>query len=152
MTLQYNNISQPTFQFQFQSFFLTTLPDGYGPLEGSLYAPRLDESCSTTDVGLPKAFGDYQYYWSFGGDQYFNLPAAIDNIFGTQGIWPQIIHVMSQPAFEAAGYTAMGNICVLIYVITSKLIFFSFLLRIRVEIRMYKDRQNLCFDLFHANN
>jgi hypothetical protein len=70
-------------------------------------------------VGLPKAFGDYQYYFSFGGDQYFNLPAAIDNIFGTQGIWPQIIHVMSQPAFEAAGYTAMGNFCVLIYFIVA---------------------------------
>ena len=56
-----------------------------------------------------RAFGDYQYYMSFGGDQYFNLPATIDAIFGASGIYPQMGHVLSQPSFEAAGYTAMGQ-------------------------------------------
>ena len=56
-----------------------------------------------------RAFGDYQYYVSYGGDQYFNVPAAIDNIFGASGIYPQLGHVLAQPSFEAAGYTAIGK-------------------------------------------
>ena len=84
------------------------MPDGFGHLEGF---HRQNVNGSSTDVGLPRAFGDYQYYASFGGDQYLDLPAAIDNIYGTSGIWPQVVHVMSQPFFEAAGYTAMGKAC-----------------------------------------
>jgi len=62
-----------------------------------------------TDPGVPRAFGDYQYYVSLGGDQYFNLPASVDAIFGASGVYPQMCHVLSQPSFESAGYTAMGE-------------------------------------------
>jgi hypothetical protein len=56
-----------------------------------------------------RAFGDYQYYLSFGGDQYLNIPAAVDGIIGVSGLYRQMGHALSQPSFESAGYTAMGR-------------------------------------------
>jgi len=56
-----------------------------------------------------KAYGDYQYYMSFGGDQYFDLNRAIDAIYGSGGLIIQTGHWMSQVSYEVAGYAAIGN-------------------------------------------
>ena len=78
------------------------------------YADNLNAARLTTQVPFgalesSREFGDYQFYMSFGGDQYLNRPASVDGIIGVSGIYRQISHLLSQPAFEAAGYTAMGK-------------------------------------------
>ena len=95
----------------FSSDILSTFAADRTPLESFFYVQGFNSSAaaSTAELDSSRAFGDYQYYMSFGGDQYFNLPAAIDNIFGTSGIYPQLGHVLAQPNFEAAGYTAIGE-------------------------------------------
>ena len=61
-----------------------------------------------------KAFGDYQYFLSFGGDQYLDIPLSIDAVYGTRGMIVQICHFFSQVSYEVTGYAAMGN-----FIITS---------------------------------
>ena len=82
------------------------------PLESFILMPGFNATSggAISELDSSRAFGDYQYYVSYGGDQYFNLPAAIDNIFGASGIYPQLGHVLAQPSFEAAGYTAIGEV------------------------------------------
>lgn len=70
-----------------------------------------DSSCLADTSAEAKAYGDYQYYMSFGGDQYFDLNRAIDAIYGSTGILIQTGHWMSQMSYEVAGYTAIGEIC-----------------------------------------
>lgn len=65
-------------------------------------------TCLVEAIEDSKKFGDYQYYMSFGGDQYFDLPRPIDAIFGSGGLIIQTGHWMSQVSYEVAGYTAIG--------------------------------------------
>jgi hypothetical protein len=52
------------------------------------------ETCSAANNGTclslkpdqSKAFGDYQYFLSFGGDQYLDIPLAIDAAYGPRGL------------------------------------------------------------------
>ena len=69
-----------------------------------------DSSCLADTSAEAKAYGDYQYYMSFGGDQYFDLNRAIDAIYGSTGILIQTGHWMSQTSYEVAGYTAIGEL------------------------------------------
>ena len=57
-----------------------------------------------------KAFGDYQYFLSFGGDQYLDIPLAIDAAYGIRGMIVQIGHCISQVSYEVTGYAVMGKI------------------------------------------
>ena len=66
-----------------------------------------NSTCLATEAS--RAYGDYQYYMSFGGDQYFDLNKAIDAIFGASGLLIQTGHWMSQVSYEVAGYSAIGN-------------------------------------------
>lgn len=68
-----------------------------------------DTAVADLDLDQLRAFGEYQYYLSYGGDQYFNVPRVIDNVFGPPGIYRQLGHMLAQISFEAAGYTAMGQ-------------------------------------------
>ena len=56
-----------------------------------------------------RAFGDYQYYLSFGGDQYFNMPRVIDSVFGLAGQLSQMSNWICAVPFELVGYTVYGN-------------------------------------------
>jgi hypothetical protein len=69
-------------------------------------APKSDQS---------KAFGDYQYFLSFGGDQYLDIPLAIDAAYGTRGLIVQMGHFTSQVSYEVIGYAAIGNDFSLLY-------------------------------------
>ena len=74
----------------------------------------VDNSCVEDPNGkcmmdLRRRFGDYQYYMSFGGDQYFDLIRALDAIYGTSGIIIQLGHFISQASYEMTGYAAMGE-------------------------------------------
>ena len=65
-------------------------------------------------IGLDEArasstYGAYQYYLSFGGDQFFNIPTIIDNNFGVLGLGIHVAHFIGGMSFELAGYTAYGN-------------------------------------------
>lgn len=57
----------------------------------------------------PRLFGDYQYYISFGGDQYLDIPLAIDAAYGTRGLIVQVGHFISQVSYEVTGYAALGK-------------------------------------------
>lgn len=73
------------------------------------YSSAANDTCLATGSPQPKAFGDYQYYLSFGGDQYLDIPLAIDAAYGTRGMVVQIGHCLSQVSYEVTGYAAMGN-------------------------------------------
>ena len=82
----------------------------YNPtLMASAPCSGVASTCLATTSQDPKAFGDYQYYMSFGGDQYFDLNKVIDAIYGASGLIIQTGHWMSQVSYEVTGYTAMGN-------------------------------------------
>jgi hypothetical protein len=66
------------------------------------------ENCLSKESG--RFFGDYQYFLSFGGDQYFDLPLAIDAIYGTRGLIVQVGHCLSQVSYEVTGYAAIGKL------------------------------------------
>ena len=66
------------------------------------------ENCLSKESG--RFFGDYQYFLSFGGDQYFDLPLAIDAIYGTRGLIVQVGHFLSQVSYEITGYAAIGKL------------------------------------------
>lgn len=68
-----------------------------------------NSTCLIESSGDSKKFGDYQYFMSFGGDQYFDLNKAIDAIFGASGLIIQTGHWLSQVSYEVAGYTTVGN-------------------------------------------
>jgi len=53
---------------------LKTINNGQQNMEGFCTG---NNSCPPTEVGVPRAYGDYQYYLSFGGDQV--LICATDN-------------------------------------------------------------------------
>ena len=57
----------------------------------------------------PKAFGEYQYFLSFGGDQYLDIPLAIDAAYGIRGMIVQVGHFISQVSYEVTGYATMGK-------------------------------------------
>ena len=66
-------------------------------------------TCSSVDVYEPRAFGEYQYYQSFGGDQYYNMPLVMENVFGVLGIVIHVSHFIAGLVFELTGYTTFGN-------------------------------------------
>ena len=68
-----------------------------------------NSTCLAEGSEASRAYGDYQYYMSFGGDQYFDLNRAIDAIYGASGLIIQTGHWLSQVSYEVAGYTAIGN-------------------------------------------
>ena len=83
----------------------------------SKYNPGTPEACQgdpgTCLIGGSedsRAFGDYQYFISFLGDQYLDIPLAIDAIYGTRGLIVQLTHFFSQVSFEVTGYAALGNV------------------------------------------
>ncbi len=43
-------------------------------------------TCLSLKPDQSKAFGEYQYFLSFGGDQYLDIPLAIDAAYGTRGL------------------------------------------------------------------
>jgi len=90
------------FYYFFRSYY-------YNPSLAALHACAGANSTCLATAGDSKAFGDYQYYMSFGGDQYFDLNRAIDAIYGASGLLIQTGHWMSQTSYEVAGYTAIGN-------------------------------------------
>jgi hypothetical protein len=57
----------------------------------------------------PRAYGDYQYYLSFGGDQYFDIPNIIENNFGVLGLVVHVTHFIAGQSFELTGYSAYGK-------------------------------------------
>jgi hypothetical protein len=65
-------------------------------------------TCLALGEDQSKAFGDYQYFLSFGGDQYLDIPLAIDAAYGTRGLIVQMGHFLSQVSYEVTGYAAMG--------------------------------------------
>ena len=71
------------------------------PLEDS-------SSCLQGFQAEPRLFGDYQYFLSFGGDQYLDIPLAIDAVYGTRGLIVQVGHFISQVSYEVTGYAALG--------------------------------------------
>ena len=58
----------------------------------------------------PRLYGDYQYFLSFGGDQYFDIPNIIENNFGVLGQVVHVAHFIAGQSFELAGYTAFGKL------------------------------------------
>jgi hypothetical protein len=68
-----------------------------------------NETCSSYTSLFPRAFGDYQYYLSFGGDQYFDIPNIMENNFGVLGLVVHVTHFIAGQSFELAGYTAYGK-------------------------------------------
>jgi len=68
-----------------------------------------NDTCVVPGFERPKAFGDYQYFLSFGGDQYLDIPLSIDAAYGTRGLIVQCGHFVSQVSYEVAGYTALGE-------------------------------------------
>ena len=66
-------------------------------------------SVFVTSYERNRAFGDYQYYLSFGGDQYFNMPKVIDSVFGLAGQVSQMSNWICAVPFELVGYTVYGN-------------------------------------------
>lgn len=68
-----------------------------------------NSTCIAPGAQSSKGFGDYQYFLSFGGDQYLDIPLAIDAAYGTRGLIVQIGHFTSQVSFEVVGYAAMGE-------------------------------------------
>jgi hypothetical protein len=78
---------------------------------------HVNNACSSTHNGTcsailptdPRAYGDYQYYLSFGGDQYFDIPNIIENNFGVLGLVVHVAHFIAGQSFELAGYTAYGE-------------------------------------------
>ena len=72
--------------------------------------PSLNGTCSeSTALMDPRAYGDYQYFLSFGGDQYFDIPNIMENNFGVLGLVVHVAHFMAGQSFELAGYTAYGK-------------------------------------------
>jgi hypothetical protein len=69
----------------------------------------MNATCLAPVSGQSKAFGDYQYYLSFGSDQYLDIPLAIDAAYGTRGLIVQMGHFVSQVSYEVTGYAAMGK-------------------------------------------
>jgi hypothetical protein len=65
--------------------------------------------CSAIRPTNPRAYGDYQYFLSFGGDQYFDIPNIIENNFGVLGLVVHVAHFIAGQSFELAGYTAFGE-------------------------------------------
>jgi len=59
-----------------------------------------------------RAFGDYQYFFSFGGDQYFDLPASIDSNYGVSGQITQVSNAFFTIPTQLAGFAAFGNLCI----------------------------------------
>ncbi len=55
-----------------------------------------------------RAYGDYQYYLSFGGDQLMNVPSSIDGIFGVSGLMTLVAHIVIAMPSELIGYTTYG--------------------------------------------
>ena len=68
-----------------------------------------NNTCLVPGYPQSKAFGDYQYFLSFGGDQYLDIPLAIDAAYGTRGLIVQCGHFVSQVSYEVTGYTALGE-------------------------------------------
>ena len=68
-----------------------------------------DGTCLALGEDQSKAFGEYQYFLSFGGDQYLDIPLAIDAAYGTRGLIVQMGHFVSQVSYEMTGYAAMGE-------------------------------------------
>ena len=68
-----------------------------------------DGACLALGEDQSKAFGEYQYFLSFGGDQYLDIPLAIDAAYGTRGLIVQMGHFVSQVSYEMTGYAAMGK-------------------------------------------
>jgi hypothetical protein len=66
-------------------------------------------TCSTQLLSEKKGFGDYQFFLSYGGDQYLDLPNSIDGNFGTSGIVIHVSHFIAGQVFELTGYTTFGN-------------------------------------------
>ena len=64
---------------------------------------------SSTALTNPRAYGDYQYFLSFGGDQYFDIPNIMENDFGVLGQVVHVVHFIAGQSFELAGYTAYGK-------------------------------------------
>ena len=91
----------------FFGFSVSTIPSDRGPTDNFFFVQGLN-TVATEDLDLSRAYGDYQFYLSYGGDQYFNVPRVIDNVFGPPGIYRQLGHILAQTNFEAAGYTAIG--------------------------------------------
>ena len=73
------------------------------------YCSLSNETCLAPKEDQSKAFGDYQYYLSFGGDQYLDMPLAIDAAYGIRGMIVQIGHFISQVSYEVIGYATMGK-------------------------------------------
>ena len=57
-----------------------------------------------------RAFGDYQFYLSYGGDQLFNLPFAVDSNFGVSGQISQVSNSFFTIPCQLAGYAAYGKL------------------------------------------
>jgi len=78
------------------------------------YNPGIPETCpgdsGTCLEEQSRAFGDYQYFISFLGDQYLDIPLAIDAIYGTRGLIVQLCHFFSQVSYEVTGYAAIGQL------------------------------------------
>ena len=70
---------------------------------------KISESCLASVSEEPRLYGDYQYYLSFGGDQYFDMPNIIENNFGILGINVHVAHFIAGQTFELTGYTAYGK-------------------------------------------
>ena len=78
------------------------------------YADNLNAARLTTQVPFgalesSREFGDYQFYMSFGGDQYFDLPASIDSNYGVLGQVTQVSNAFFTIPTQLAGYAAYGN-------------------------------------------
>jgi hypothetical protein len=49
---------------------------------------------------------------SFGGDQYFDLPASIDSNYGVSGQITQVSNAFFTIPTQLAGFAAFGNLCI----------------------------------------
>ena len=58
---------------------------------------------------VPRAFGDYQYFLSYGGDRFFNMPLVIETETGLFGHIIQIVDTIVIIPFQLVGYSAYGK-------------------------------------------
>jgi hypothetical protein len=73
---------------------------------GSCHAGTCSASGTASE---PRRFGDYQYFMSFGGDQFYNIPQIMENVFGVLGIVIHVSHFIAGQVFELTGYTTFGE-------------------------------------------
>ncbi len=77
-------------------------------LFSNYYLQNKYSRASNTSAISSRAYGDYQYYVSFGGDQLMNVPSGIDGIFGVSGLMTLVAHIVIAMPSELVGYTTYG--------------------------------------------